>query len=311
MTDGMTSGMKPLRVVLPVAIAGALLVLVIARVSAANDAAAYRLELEALRREMTERCTVARGASGTAGAEEARAVMRWWFDSVAALRNRHPKPAREALRPPQAKEAAAEKAKDDAAAFTRYAAERLEAIRAGYAPSLSGSEAGLRLDVLGIQPGEHPETHERALRIDFALWGVPRRLESEAGAAESSRSSLRVVVPLAWRQLAFRFLDAGGKTWGEMSGLGDPYLQLRDPERFSPELPPGIVLGTWWVERFPREAARVEITVSPQVQGMTAAALAPTFRWEIEVPEAWKLGPGEQFKGEQREAPPEAAPTAR
>jgi hypothetical protein len=303
--------MKPLRVVLPVVIAGVLLVLVMSRVSTANDAAAYRLELEALRREMTERCTVARGASGTAGAEEARAVMRWWFDSAAALRNRHPKPASAAVQAAQAMGAAKEKGKDETAAFERYAAERLEALRAGYAPSLSGSDSGLRLDVLGVQPGEHPETHERALRIDFALWGVPRRLESEAGAGEGSRASIRVVVPLAWRQLAFRFLDASGKTWGEMSGLGDPYLQLRDPERFSPELPPGIVLGTWWVERFPREAARVEVTISPQVQGMTAAALAPTFRWELEVPEAWRLGPGEQFRGEQREAPPDVVPASR
>ena len=304
--------MKPLRVVLPVVIAGVLLVLVMSRVSSANDAAAYRLELEALRREMSERSAVARGASGTAGAEEARAVMRWWFDSVAALRNRHPKAARAALRPVQAKEKEKEKGKGETEVFAKYAAERLEALRAGYAPALSGSEAGLRLDVLGVQPGEHPETHERALRIDFALWGVPRRLESEApGGVESSRASLRVVVPLAWRQLAFRFLDAGGKTWGEMSGLGDPYFQIRDPERFSPELPPGIVLGSWWVERFPREAARVEVTTSPQVQGMTAAALAPTFRWELEVPEAWKLGPSEQFRGEQREAPPEPAPTSR
>ncbi len=302
----MPAAMKALRVVLPVVIAGVLLVLVLSRVSASNDAAAYRLEREALRREMVERCSVARGVSGAAGSEEARAVMRWWFDAMAALRNRHPRSAASVPDAP-----GRGKEKDEAEAFRRYAVERAEALRAGYAPTLSGVDAGLRLDILGVQPGEHPETHERALRIDFALWGVPRRLEREALGAGDARASFRVVVPLGWRQLSFRFLDAAGKTWGEMSGLGDPYLQLRDPERFSPELPPAIVLGTWWIERFPREAARVEMSVALQVQGMTAAALAPTFRWEAEVPDAWKIGPGETFRGEKREAPPEPTPASR
>jgi len=93
-----------------------------------------------------------------------------------------------------------------------------------------------------------------------------------------------------------------------MTGSGEPYLVVKDPERLSPELPPGLVLGTWWVEPFPREAARVELSVGVQVQGLTSAALTPVFRWEVPVQEEWKLRPGETFRAETREVAPEAAP---
>jgi hypothetical protein len=293
--------MKPLRVILPVALAGAVVLFVMARLSRGGEMEAYRLEREALRREAVERAAVARGLSGPGGAEEAQAVVRWWFDAAAALKNRHPEAARaDAPRP-------AKDPKGAEAAYRAYAAERLDALRAGYAPLLSAADQGLRLDVLALQPGEHPETRERALRIDFALWGAPRRLERERE-GPGARPALRVVVPIAFRQLAFRFLDAGGKTWGEMTGSGEPYLVVKDPERFSPELPPDLVLGTWWVELFPREAARVELSVGVQAQGLTAAALSPAFRWEVPVQETWRLRPGEAFRAETREVAPEEAP---
>jgi hypothetical protein len=291
--------MKALKVVLPVALAGLVALWVVSRLSAGREAEAWRIEREALRREAVERAGVARGLAGPAGAEEARAWVRWWVDASSALRQRHPGQG-EPERPRGAKESAAE------GDFRAYAASRLEALRAGYAPALSAVDQGVRLDVLAIGTGEHPATHERALRLDFALWGAPRRLEREAGGA-GDRGAVRVVVPLAFPKLAFRFLDAGGKTYGEMSGAGEPFIALKDPDRFSSELPPGVVLGTWWVEPFPREAARVEISVAAQVQGMTTAALTPTFRWEVPVAEAWQLRPGEAFRAETREVAPEPA----
>jgi hypothetical protein len=296
--------MKALRVLVPVVIAGVLILFAVARVAGGGEAEAYRVERDGLRREVIERAAVARGLSGPAGAEEAQAVVRWWFDASTALRNRFPRqgaPAAAAAkeRPQKAKAGDAEEA------FRAYAAERSEALRAGYAPVLSAAEQGLRLDLLAVRPGEHPETRERGLRVDFALWGAPRRVEREG---EGARAARRVVVPVAFRQLAFRFVDAGGKTYGEMTGSGEPYLALKDPERFPGDLPPGVVLGTWWVEPFPREAARVEISVAAQVQGLTSAALTPAFRWEVPVPEEWKLKPGEAFRAETREVAPEAAP---
>ncbi len=298
--------MKAFRVLLPLVLAGVVVLFAVSQFQARGAAEKFRLEREALRREMVERAAVARGLGGPQGVDEARAVVRWWLDNMVSLRNRFPK---QAAAPERA--GATVKEKDATAeAWRRYADDRLEALRAGYAPVLSAVDQGLRLDVLAVRAGEHPETHERALRIDFALWGPPRRLEREsAGPAE--RPALRVFVPIAFRQLAFRFVDAAGKTYGEMSGAGEPYLLVKDPERFSGELPPGIALGTWWVDPFPREAARVELSVGLQVQGMTSAALAPTFRWELPVPEEWRLRPGEAFRAESREAPPEPAPAGR
>jgi len=295
--------MKALRVILPVALAGVVVLLVMARLSRSADAEAFRVEREALRREAVERAAVARGLGGPAGAEEAQALVRWWLDAVAALRNRHPRAA-ESEAPRPAKERRQEKAGAEEA-YRAYAAERLDALRAGYAPVLSAADQGLRLDVLGIRAGEHPDTHERGLRVDFALWGAPRRLERDG---QGARAALRVVVPVTFRQLGFRFLDAGGKTYGEMTGSGEPYLVMKDPERFSPELPPGVVLGTWWVEPFPREAVRVEVAVGVQAQGLSAAALTPAFRWEVPVQDEWKLRPGETFHAETREVAPEEAP---
>ena len=300
--------MKAFRVLLPFVLAGIVIVFGISQYSARGAAETFRIEREALRREAVERGGVARGLGGSQGAEEARAVVRWWQDSMASLRNRFPK---QAAAPERA--GAAVKDKDAAAeAWRHYTQDRLEALRAGYAPALSAVDQGLRLDVLTVRSGEHPETHERGIRIDFALWGAPRRIERESGPSE--RPVARVSVPIAFRQLAFRFVDAAGKPYGEMAGSGEPYLLLKDPERFSGELPPGIALGTWWVDPFPREAARVEVSVGLQVQGMTSAVLSPAFRWELPVAEEWKLRPGEAFRAETREAPepaPAPAPARR
>jgi hypothetical protein len=82
--------MKSLRVVLPLALGGAVLLFAFSRLGARGGAEAYVVEHQALQREMLERSAVARGLAGPPGAEEARDVVRWWVDASAALRNRHP-----------------------------------------------------------------------------------------------------------------------------------------------------------------------------------------------------------------------------
>jgi hypothetical protein len=296
--------MKPLRLVIPIVLAGAVLLFAVARMGGRGSVERYLLEREALRREMLERSAVARGLAGGPGLEEAREVVRWWTDAMAGLRKGHPRGAASPDRP-----AARDAGRDDAAEFERYAQDRAGVLRAGYAPALSAAEQGLRLDILALRPGDHPQTKARALRIDFALWGAPRRVERDSGAEGGARPQRRVVVPVTFRQLGFRFVDAAGNGYGEMSGTGEPYLVLRDPDRFDDALPPGIVLGTWWVDAFPREAARVEMTVSVQAQGTSPAALTPTFRFEVPVSDEWKLRPGETFRAETREVAPEPPAT--
>ncbi|HUK66492.1 MAG TPA: hypothetical protein VLV17_06655 [Anaeromyxobacteraceae bacterium] len=295
--------MKPLRLLVLVVLVGVVLLVGIARVVGRGEAQAARIAREGLRREMVERAAVARGLSGPAGVEEASAVLRWWFEGTDGLKARFGVPEHEGPAAPLGKGGA-----EEVAGWKAYAQERLAALRAGYAPLLSAVDEGLRLDILAVTPGEHPETHERALRIDFALWGAPRRLERDSSGTNSARPAMRVTVPVAIRQLSFRFTSDTGKAYGEMTGSGEPYRMLRDPERFSYELPSGIALGTWWVEPFPREAARVEMAAALQVQGMTSAALSPNFHWELPVPDAWKLKPGEVFKAEIREEATDPSP---
>ncbi len=298
--------MRALRVLLPLVVVGAIVLAVVMSVSGAARSSAFRIRREALRREMVERSAVARGLGGPAGAEEARAVLQWWFESCSALRNRFP---REAATPERG--GAVQKAGDGEDEWYRYAGERAQALRGGYVPVLSGTDQGLRLDILDIRPGQRPETHERALRIDFALWGAPRRIEPEVTGPGRAAGAQHLVIPLAFRQLAFHFVDAAGKPFGDMTGSGDPYMLLKDPERLSGELPPGVALGTWWVDPFPREAARAEMSVRVQAQGMTAAALETAFRWDVPLRDEWKLLPGETFGAETRAAPDARAPRRR
>jgi hypothetical protein len=290
--------MKKLPVVALV-LAGTLVILISSTLSSRKEAEAFRVERESLRREMVDRSLVARGLAGPQGAEEAKAVVRWWLDGVTALRNRFPGPAKEAdaKMAPLGSDAEGE-------GWKKYVADRLDTVRAGYAPVLSAVDQGMRLDILSMKVGENPDSRERGLRIDFALWGAPRRLDADSSNVPGVRNTLHVVVPVAFRQLSFHFVSSAGKAYGEMSGTGEPYRMLKDPERFSPELPPGVVFGTWWVEPFPREAARVEMSVGVQVQGQTAGALSPTFHWEMPVAEDWKLLPGQTFRAEVREVDP-------
>jgi hypothetical protein len=305
--------MKALRILVPLVLAGVIVLVVTSRLGESSRAEGYRFQREALRREAVERATVARGVAGPAGIEEARAMLRWWFESAGALRERFPAAAKEEQSRLRGKDVNKEEA------WFRYADERLQHLERGYSPVASAAERGMRLDVLAVSAGEHPDSHERGVRIDFALWGAPRRLEREsASVGESGRGTparpaatavQRVVVPLSFPKLGLRFLDGAGKAYGEMIGSGEPYLLLKPPERFSDALPPGVTLGTWWVEPFPREAARVELTVGVQVAGMTSGALlAPEFRAELAVLDEWKLRPGETFRAETRvEAPAEPA----
>src|SRR6185369_16488701 len=114
--------MKALRVVLPLALAAAVLVFALSR-RGGGGGQGYLLERQALQREMLERSAVARGLAGGPGAEEAREVVRWWVDASAALRNRHPSAAGKDGAAPAAEKRGDDR-KGDEAEFRAYAQER-------------------------------------------------------------------------------------------------------------------------------------------------------------------------------------------
>jgi hypothetical protein len=300
---------KLLLVALPVGLAVLAGILLTTTSRERADAAEARLERARLKRDFTERAQAAKSLPADRGAEwqaEVGALSRWYFDELTAIRNRHPaEPPR-----PTALEAAdgdgkgkpKKEEREAIADFQAYAESRLALLREGrYAPVASAHAEGLRLDLVSIEPGAAPGGGGPGLRVDFALWGAPRYLERERA---GDRMVTRNVVPVAFRRLAVRLLDPAGKLYGEMTGGGEPYQKLADPERFVDDFPPGVLFGTWWVELFPREAASAELELGVDLREPSGATRAATFQAKLPVPEAWKLPPGAIFQAEVREAAP-------
>jgi hypothetical protein len=295
--------MRFVRVGVPLLAAVALLSFALWKMSRDQGRAlGFRADRAQLKREFLERSGLARGLAPEhprEAAEESRALLRWYFQELDQLRARHRPPAESDRESRPAARKAAGADRQTAEEFERYAADRTKLLRSGqYDPIFLASAAGLRLDLLSVTAAPNPETRERSVRVDFALWGVPRRTERET---QAGRSVERASQTIALKQLTLRFLDGDGKPYGEMSGSGEPYLKLADPERFDPDFPPGLLFGTWYLDLFPREASRLVFTLQAQIPGAATISLAPTFSFEATVAEDWKLPPGERFRGEVRE----------
>jgi hypothetical protein len=283
-------------------------IMLVSALRSRSESADAQLERARLKRDFAERAALAKAMPVAPPAEwqaEVSALSRWYFDELAAIRNRHPK---EAPRPTGVAAAAQErkgklKGEERAALedFQKYADARLALLRDGsYAVVASAAAEGLRLDLTAVEPGPAPEGGP-GLRIEFALWGAGRYLERErSGDVTVTRS----VIPVAFKRIGFNFLDASGKLYGEMNGAGEPYQKLADPERFSDEFPPGVLFGTWWVELFPREAATVELELAADVRAPTGALRPLTLKASLPVPETWKIPPGATYQAEAREAEP-------
>ncbi|ABS26304.1 hypothetical protein [Anaeromyxobacter sp. Fw109-5] len=295
-------------VAVPVGLAVLAMVFLTSSARERGDAYEAQLERARLKRDFSERAGAARTIPSDRLPEwrdEIAALSRWYFDELQAIRNRHPgEPVR-----PNAVEAAASdrKSKLDAGAraqledFQRFADGRLALLREGrYAPVQSMIAEGLRLDLVAVETGSPPEGGAPGLRIDFALWGAPRFLEREKGGERTT--VVRSVVPVSFKRLAFHFIGADGKPYGEMSGGGEPYQKLADPERFADDFPPGVLFGTWYVELFPREATEVRLEIQADVRGASGAVRPATFLAQLPVPDGWKLPPGAVFQAEVREA---------
>jgi hypothetical protein len=301
---------KLLFVVLPLGLALLAGILITSAFHDRGEAAEVRAERLRFKREFDERAALARAIAPDRlqdWREESNALLRGYFQAVAELRNRFPR----APAAPTALEAARAERKGDLPEkdratledFQKYADARLALLQGGaYTPGVSAVSGGLRLDLLTIEPGASPSGGP-GLRIEFALWGAPRILEREKG---SGKTITRTVMPLSFRGLQFRFLDAAGKAYGEMNGPGEPYQKLLDPERFAPDFPPGVLFGTWWVELLPREAAIMELRLDVDVRGASGTARPEALGVSIPVQEPWRIPPGTSYQAEVREVAPAA-----
>jgi hypothetical protein len=277
---------------------------------ARGASAEARLERARLKREFAERSAMARtlpAAPPDAWREESGALLRGYLEAVAAVRNRFPaEPPR-----PGALEAAEgekrkldDKARANLAEFQRYADDRFALLKGGrYAPIASAVSEGLRLDVLSIQSGPHPEGSGPALKVDFALWGAPRVLEREGSGERTTSRTLSLV---ALKALTFVLLDDKGVTWGEMTGGGEPYIKLLDGERFLEDFPPSVLFGTWWVDLLPRSPMSMELQLEASLRGAGGRDRPAKFELTLPIEEGWRLPPGAEYKAEVRIGAPPA-----
>ncbi len=298
--------MKPAGVLATVALALGAGALLLVTFRSRGEGAEGRLARAQLKRELLERGAPSRQLPADRARDwrdDSRALLRWYFDELAAIEARYPGQRKKPPEPAPKGKGGAKEAQAAQAEWQRYAEERMALMRDGkYEPVLSGGENGLRLDILALEPAPNPASGEKGIRVEFALWGVPRRVDRETQAG-STRTTTRVTVPVTFRELAVRFQDAAGKPYGEMIGPGEPYQKLADPERFVEDFPPGILFGTWYLDLFPREAARAEMTLSVEARG-AAAAVTAAYRFDLPLREEWKLPIGEHFKAQVREAAP-------
>ncbi|HET6412748.1 MAG TPA: hypothetical protein VFG53_11860 [Anaeromyxobacter sp.] len=301
---------KVFAVALPLGLALLAGILLSSSFRARDEAAEARSERARLKREFDERVALLRALPPEAAREwrdEVNVLLRGYLEGLSEIRNRYPR----APVPPSALEATAaerkgalpEKERAALEDFQKYTDSRLALLSGGaYAPLASVPGGGFRLDVLSVEPGASPAGGP-GLRIDFALWGAPRLVERERS---GSRTVSRTSVPVVMKSLQFRFLDASRKIYGEMSGSGEPYQKLVDPERFAPEFPPGVLFGTWWVELLPREAATTELKLDLDVRQPSGAASPVSLGLELPVREPWRIPPGTKYQAEVREAAPAA-----
>jgi hypothetical protein len=265
-----------------------------------------RLERARLRREFVEKSAVSRAMPTQPPErwrEESAALLRQYLDASAALRNRFPRePARLGAVVAAAEEKKGKLPDKDRAAiaeFQQYADGRVALVKSGrYAPLASAVAEGLRLDLLAVQAGPNPDGGGAGLRVDFALWGVPRSLERE-GSGEKTTS--RTVLGVSLRQLAIRLLDPKGQLFGGMQGGGEPAIKLADPERFTDDLPPSILFGTWWLELLPRPPTSLELELTAAVRSAVGHDRPAVFTVALPIDESWRLPAGVEYKAEVRE----------
>jgi len=173
-------------------------------------------------------------------------------------------------------------------AFWEWEKNMFDRMRTGkYAPVLTGTDKGLRLDVVSadvVMVGNKPK-----IRFPLVLWGAQREVR------ENDQGQKRV---LTWADFAttFRLLDDKGKLYGEMS-TGNPGMRNDFPERLIAEFPPQTVLGQYELEPVPASVSVMEMLIAVRSHSPTGGDINAQYSWKIPVPDDWKLKAGETWEG--------------
>ncbi len=176
----------------------------------------------------------------------------------------------------------------DRKAFFEAEKALFDRMRSGkYQPVFSGTDKGLRLDV--VTADAQVASGKRKIRFPVVLWGAQRELKEGDQGVRRMATSVEM-------SATFRLLDDKGKLYGEMSA-GNPNLRNDYPERLIPEFPPQMVLGQYEIDPVPAAVSRMELTVAVRSHAPTGGDINALYTWKAPVPDTWKLEPGQAWEG--------------
>jgi len=274
-----------------------------AQSQAARELASLRLKVDAL-----ERLGWMRSDPDPDGYKnDVKGFLKWYFDQVSTLQSRHggnpafddylkdidrkAKALADADLPqlPDGRPRGPMSNPVNRKAFWEWEKAMFDRMRTGkYAPVLTGTDKGLRLDVVSadvVMVGNKPK-----IRFPIVLWGAQRETR------EDERTGVKRVMTWAEFATTFRLLDDKGKLYGEMS-TGNPGMRNDFPERLIAEFPPQTVLGQYELDPVPATVSVMEMLVSVRSHAPSGGDINAQYSWKIPVPDDWRLKPGETWEG--------------
>jgi hypothetical protein len=278
---------------------------------AARESAALRLRAEALERMAWLRSN----PDADAYRSEVKNFFKWYFDQVSAQQARFGgNPAfDDYVKEVEAKAKAAAEAELpqlpdgrprgplanplNRRAFWEWEKAMFDRMRTGkYTPVLTGTDKGLRLDVVSadvVVVGNKPK-----IRFPLVLWGAQRETKEDDRPGIALPGVQVVKRVMTWADFAstFRLLDDKGKLYGEMSTT-NPGMRNDFPERLIAEFPPQMVLGQYELDPVPANVTTMEMLVSVRSHAPSGGDINAQYVWKVPVPEEWKLKPGEVWEG--------------
>ncbi len=171
-----------------------------------------------------------------------------------------------------------------------YTKKTFDQMRSGnWSPVFTATDKGMRLDVLDSDI--QMLGSKRQIRWNLALWGAQRNLADDG-------KGVRKMVTSASFKVAIKLLRKNPKDAPyEMNIDGDPGQKLDYPERFVAAFPAQMVLGHYDLDLVPSDVTKAEITFTVTSRANSGGEAVGTYAWNLDVPEDWKLKPGEAWEG--------------
>lgn len=162
-----------------------------------------------------------------------------------------------------------------------------------YSPWWSATDKGIRLDIMSADTGPDGRIH-----LPLVVWGLPRDVRTD------DKNVTRVNVNASFK-FNWKLYDEKQKLIGEIPGEGGPDSRVDWPDRFVKFFPPMVVLGHYDIDKLPAEVKSADIEYTISARAPTGGDIVAVYTWKGEVPAAWKMGAGEEWKGATDSVRPE------